>query len=164
MSSHPKVSLKPFQQHGSKLPTYPHVIKRNSNLLTEVFTEQWDLGVPLTEVIEHDELCVHLHPGLNRLGGCAAKRTGTQHRAPWSHTDWPVVPLQRGRAGCLASEVTSHQRPTLHMIPHSLGTRCVLGLCRHTQAPLPLPTCTDGKSLTFKHLQESSCNYLELCI
>ena len=112
MSSHPKVTQKPFPLSGSKLPTYPHVIECNSNLLTEVFTEQRDLGVSLTEVIEHDELCIHLHPSLNRLGGCAAKGTGTRHRVPWSHTGWLVLPLQGGRAGCFASKVTSHQQPT----------------------------------------------------
>lgn len=81
MSSQLQVALKPFPQYGSKLSTYPHMIKCNSNLLTEVFTEQWDLGIPLAEVIEHDELCIHLHPNLNCLRGCAAKGTETWHCA-----------------------------------------------------------------------------------
>lgn len=164
MSSHPQVMLKPVPQSGSKLPTYPHMIKRNSNLLAEVFTEQWDLGISLTEVIEHDELCIHLHPSLNSLGGRAAKGRGTWHRIPWSDTGWLALPLQHGRADCFASKVTSHQKPTLHLlIYHLLGTRRPCSL----QARPGTPSSGNlhwWSLLTSKQLrvQESSCNYLEL--
>lgn len=101
MSSHPKVTLKPFPQPGSKLPTYPHVIKCNSNLLAEVFTEQRDLGVSLTEVIKHDELRIHLHPGLNRLGGCAAEGTPVTHSLAST-----ITPMGRARLLCIKGDIT----------------------------------------------------------
>uniref|UniRef100_A0A803VQG0 Uncharacterized protein n=1 Tax=Ficedula albicollis TaxID=59894 RepID=A0A803VQG0_FICAL len=81
---------------GPKLPAYPHVVESNADLLAEVLAEERDLGVPLAEVIEHDELCIHLHPSLDGLGGRAAKGTHPGHS-------------QAGRSCCSVPRVTPHQ-------------------------------------------------------
>lgn len=98
MSSHPIITV---PRPDPQLPTYPHMVKGNADLLTEVLTEQWDFGVPLAEVIEHDELCIHLHPSLDGLGGCAAKGTCPGHS-------------QAGRYCCSAPRVTPHQLTSGH--------------------------------------------------
>lgn len=76
MGSHPQNNIDTVPRP----PTYPHMVKGNADLLAEVLAEQRDLGVPLAEVIEHDELCIHLHPSLDGLGGCAAKGTRPGHK------------------------------------------------------------------------------------
>lgn len=97
------------------------MIKCNSNFLTEVFTEQRDLGISLAEVIEHDELSIHLHPNLNCLRGCAAKGPGTQH----SYTLASAAPPTGNSRLHLAASATSCQQQTLDAIHHLLGTSCL---------------------------------------
>lgn len=46
---------------------YPHFV-------TEVFTEEWDLGVALAKVVQHDELSVHLHADADGLRGRAVRK------------------------------------------------------------------------------------------
>lgn len=45
------------------------MVKGDANFLVEVRAEKGDLGVPLTEVVQHDELGIHPHPHINSLGG-----------------------------------------------------------------------------------------------
>lgn len=63
---------------------HPHVVKRDSHFTVEVVVEERDLSVPLTEVIQHDELSVHLHPHANSLrrgaGNRFKQRSRTQSR------------------------------------------------------------------------------------
>lgn len=54
--------------HHSPL-TYPHVVKRYSHSVVEVLTEEGDLGIALAEVVQHDELSIHLHANTDGLGG-----------------------------------------------------------------------------------------------
>lgn len=83
------------------------MIECNSNFLTEVFTEERDLGISLAEMVEHDELCTHLHSSLNRLRGCAAKEQEQGTMSP-SHTAWLVLVLLRCIQGHLAHTTRSY--------------------------------------------------------
>lgn len=59
---------------GRYSPTYPHVVEWYSHYVTEVFAEERNLGVPLAEVVQHDELSIHLHADTDGLGGCAVRK------------------------------------------------------------------------------------------
>lgn len=97
------------------------MIKRNSNFLTEVFTEEWDLGISLAEVVEHDELCTHLHPSLNRLRGCAAKEQELGTTSP-SHTAWLVLLLQgAGLAALHPRAPHTHYQVLLTLVEHEVA-------------------------------------------
>lgn len=50
------------------------MVKGDANFLVEVRAEKGDLGVPLTEVVQHDELRIHPHPHINSLGGGAVAK------------------------------------------------------------------------------------------
>lgn len=54
-------------------PTHSHVVERYPDPVSEVFTEQRDLGVSLAEVVQHDELGVHRHADADGLGGGAVR-------------------------------------------------------------------------------------------
>lgn len=50
------------------------MVEGNSHFVTEVFTEERDLGVALAEVVQHDEVGVHLHADADGLRGRAARK------------------------------------------------------------------------------------------
>lgn len=50
------------------------MVKGDANFLIEVRAEKGDLGIALTEVVQHDELSIHLHPHVNSLGGSAVAK------------------------------------------------------------------------------------------
>lgn len=50
------------------------MVKGYSHSVVEVLAEQRDLGVTLTEVVEHDELGCHLHANADGLGGRAIRK------------------------------------------------------------------------------------------
>lgn len=43
------------------------MVESDPHLLIEVITEEGDLGIPLAEVVQHDELGIHLHADPNCL-------------------------------------------------------------------------------------------------
>lgn len=47
--------------------SYPHVVEGYPDSLGEILAEQGDLGVTLTEVIQHDEVGVHPHTDADGL-------------------------------------------------------------------------------------------------
>lgn len=49
------------------------MVERYPDPVSEVFTEQRDLGVALAEVVQHDELGVHPHADADGLGGGAVR-------------------------------------------------------------------------------------------
>ena len=51
-----------------------HVVEGDADAVGEVGAEEGDLGVALAEVVQHDELSVHLHPHGDGLGGRAGGR------------------------------------------------------------------------------------------
>lgn len=53
--------------------TDPHVVEGDADALGEVGAEQRDLSVALTEVVQHDEVGVHLHPDADGLRGRAGR-------------------------------------------------------------------------------------------
>lgn len=54
--------------------TYSHVVEGYSHPVVEVFAEERDLSVALAEVVEHDEVGVHLHADTDGLGGCTVRK------------------------------------------------------------------------------------------
>lgn len=56
------------------------MVERYSHYVAEVFTEQRNLGVTLAEVVQHDELGVHLHADSDGLGGGAVRKHKAQSR------------------------------------------------------------------------------------
>lgn len=57
--------------------SYSHVVEGYSHFVVEVFAEERNLGVALAEVVQHDEVRVHLHADADGLRGRAG---GTQRR------------------------------------------------------------------------------------
>lgn len=53
--------------------THSHVVERDPHSVGEVFAEERDLGIALAEVVQHDEVCVHLHADVDGLGGRAVR-------------------------------------------------------------------------------------------
>lgn len=56
---------------GDRLKTDPHVVEGDAHALGEIRAEERDLGVALAEVVQHDEVSVHLHADANGLRGRA---------------------------------------------------------------------------------------------
>lgn len=52
------------------------MVEGDANTLGEVGAEQWNLGVALAEVVQHDEVGVHLHADANGLRGRAGGGKG----------------------------------------------------------------------------------------
>lgn len=72
------------------------MVEGDPHFAVEVVAEERDLGIPLTEVIQHDELSVHLHPNADSLGRGAGKRFRfTNHQTPI--TDRITQPLWKRR-------------------------------------------------------------------
>lgn len=57
------------------------MVEGDPNFAVEVVAEERDLGVPLTEVIQHDELSVHLHPNADSLRRGAGKSFRFKHQS-----------------------------------------------------------------------------------
>ena len=55
------------------------MVEGDAHPVVEVLAEQGDLGVSLAEVVEHDELCLHLHADADGLGGGAVHSEGEKH-------------------------------------------------------------------------------------
>lgn len=64
---------------------HPHVVKRDAHFAVEVVVEERDLSVPLTEVIQHDEFSVHLHPHADSLRRGAGKGFRFKQRSIDNH-------------------------------------------------------------------------------
>lgn len=43
------------------------MVEGDSHSLTEVIIKEGDFGIPLAEVVQHDELSIHLHANANCL-------------------------------------------------------------------------------------------------
>lgn len=58
------------------------MVEGDADALGEVGAEQRDLGVALTEVVQHDEVGVHLHPDADCLRGRAGGAEQHQRVTP----------------------------------------------------------------------------------
>lgn len=67
--------------------TNPHVVEGDADALGEVLAEQRDFGVTLTEMVQHDEVGVHLHAHADGLRRGAA---GENHRSSGAFGDFEV--------------------------------------------------------------------------
>lgn len=74
-----------------------HVVKGDANFLIEVRAEERNLGIPLTEVVQHDKLRVHSHPHINSLGGGAAARRMHRMLSLSAGVHKPVLPAEGTR-------------------------------------------------------------------
>lgn len=61
------------------------MVKRDAHFAVEVVVEERDLSVPLTEVIQHNEFSVHLHPHANSLRCGAGKSFRFKQRSIDNH-------------------------------------------------------------------------------
>ena len=52
------------------------MVKSNPGAVRELRTENRNLGIPLTEMVQHDQLGVHLQPAVNRFCGRAVVSKG----------------------------------------------------------------------------------------
>ncbi len=57
------------------------MVEGDPHFAVEVVAEERDLGVPLTEVIQHNELSVHLHTNADSLGRGAGKSFRFKHQS-----------------------------------------------------------------------------------
>lgn len=57
------------------------MVEGDPHFAVEVIAKERDLRVPLTEVIQHDEFSVHLHPDADSLRGGAGKSFSFKHRS-----------------------------------------------------------------------------------
>lgn len=92
----------PLSPHSPLWHTDLHVVKGDANFLVEVRAEKGDLGVPLTEVVQHDEPSIHSHPHINSLGGGAvAKKKARNSLGSGVHKPVPpmlTTPRKAGRS------------------------------------------------------------------
>lgn len=83
------------------------MVKGDANFLIEVRAEKGDLGIPLTEVVQHDELRIHPHPHINSLGGGAiAKKKARNSLGAAVHKPVPSAVLTPRKAGRTPQKAT----------------------------------------------------------
>lgn len=70
------------------IKSYPHVVEGYPDSLGEILAEQGDLGVTLTEVIQHDEVGVHPHTDADGLRRRAAGENDRKDSSILMKTDF----------------------------------------------------------------------------